>query len=189
MPTLSVPRRNRRSRRKGANPPPVEREPSYVVIHASERELPPPDPATLPEAMRYQREKCYAWAMSNRFGEWLILLAARERVPMDNCLNQVENLVLFVEAFLLAAATWPHLCPQEIEDDGPDPWAPVTEADALEVGLTIRKPDRYVPVPMLPGCHGTDAHGAQCERLRRYGELFCPHHRRRELQRLRELRG
>jgi hypothetical protein len=190
MPTVSTPRRNRRSRRKGANPPPVEREPSYVVIHASERELPPPDPATLPRDLLFQRERAYAICMAYKFEEWLVLLAARDRVPLDDCLSTIGILTIYVEAFLVAAATWPRLFAEQLEaeDDAADLWAPRTVADAHESGLTVvRKMRGRKPVPTLPGCHGSEPNGAPCQALREYGHKFCPVCERAELARIRAM--
>src|SRR6476661_10983342 len=96
-------------------------EDSYVLIRTAEPLPPVPDPATLPmhydgrgraAGMRYQREKLYAWSMSARFFEWLVLTAAAERVPLDDCLTRLENLACILEIHLMARVTWPHHYPQ-----------------------------------------------------------------------------
>lgn len=154
----------------------------------------PADLAPLPGSPRpdrqhdlvYQREKCYAIFTGYRFEQWLIQLAAEQRVPLDDCLRCVTLLTCYVEAFMLAAATWPDLYalaePPQIDSVG---W---TEGDAAEMGLSVQAPPRRRerPAPALVGCHGTDGTGSACLNLRRYGEKFCPACRSKELEKMRQ---
>jgi hypothetical protein len=86
------------------------------------------------------------------------------------------------EAWYRATIAWPWL----FADPDPDP---VTEADALDMRLTVfaKPPRERRPAPSLPGCKWTHPDGAPCTQLRRFGDKFCPEHTLKELHRLRGL--
>lgn len=185
MPTLSSSLCRKRPRtpiERAAEPPPPVEEKDKPIFG------PPADPETMTlrwdrkgraRDTQYQREKLYGWAMSRRFFDWLVLYTAYCRVPLDEVLLNLEGLAACLEIHLVAIATWPHLYPPPLdaeEEDEPDAiHVPRTEWEARSAGLTVsrKRPTRKC-VPTLPGCHGADANGAQCQRLREFGRKFCP---------------
>lgn len=147
--------------------------------------VPPPDLATLPEDLHFNRELSFTRAAANRFSCWLAEHIARERIPLDEVMIPVKLLNLFVFESLLARVRWPHLFVVEGYDEGEDAfWTPQNEADAMDAGLTVRRVRRGEERPPvnLPGCAGFSG---TCPRFRRYGERFCPKCRRAELERMR----
>jgi hypothetical protein len=182
MPTATAPKRRK------CQPRPQDQRPAYVLVEGTPPPVVIPDPATLPKDLLYQRERAYAICMAYKFEEWLVLLAARDRVPLDDCLGTIGILTLYVEAFLVAAATWPKLYAVEEEGESEEPWEPAggLAADRLSVHPVPPKRER-LPRPTLPGCHALGSDGTPCQELRRYGERFCPCHMRDERRRLRKI--
>lgn len=136
--------------------------------------------------LRYRREWLYAQTLQSRFWYWLRDLALDHHIPLDNCLTCIDNLTLYVEAFLVAAVTYPDLAEREwadifqpAPDDDAAPvaayWTPRTEAEAAGMGLTV-KPRRRRKRPTLPGCHGAAPDGTPCLALRHFGHKYCPSH-------------
>lgn len=146
------------------------------------------DPAELPRDLRYQRERAYAVCMSLRFERWLLEHVAQHGIPLDDCLRVVTLLPIYVEAVLKARIVYPGYFPVSEVDEEDEPVDLEWDEDAAaEEGLSVYPPPRprTLPVPSLPGCHGTGEDGGECRLLRRYGDLFCPSCARKERQRMR----
>lgn len=129
----------------------------------------------------FNREVAFARAMAWRFDHWLTQHVADCRIPLDAVLTPVTLLSCFVECVLVSRATWPELAPKREEEEYIHPaYQPRDEADAAELGLypvRNRKGKKIKATDAsfcLPGCAGKDADGADCRKLRAYGQRFCP---------------
>lgn len=179
----------RRKKKRGRGTP-LERAAEQVHATNNPHDKPPPGTATAEAApeqrslspdLLYQRERAYARAAADNFERWLVYHVAAERIQMDSVMRVVELIVIFVECMLLARVKWPDLY---TSDDVEDDWTPQTASEAAACGLYVKPPKRdRLLAPTLPGCQGGAGH---CQRLRRYGEKYCPACRAVEVRRMRE---
>lgn len=169
-----------RKKRKGGQPaiPPPEFGPKCY------------DPETLTPKLLYQREQAYAMCMAVRMETWLAVYIAENGIPADSCARVLILLPIYVEAMLKARIVFPDCFPKTEVDEEDEPveiaW---DEDEAAAEGLSIHPAPapRLLPAPTLPGCQGEDASGGPCERLRRYGDRFCPSCASKEKRRLKAM--